>query len=112
MTLVKIREREDFHQVDKHIVVFLRKDRTIIATTKTTVLVMTEIGAQAEREISDNRDLDPLHRCTQIDSEIAQRSEIFMLLRLNLLETFIFGFILETQKFRKTCRAPQKDSLS
>ncbi len=63
-------------------------------------------SASREREISDSWDLGLLHLCTQIGSEI------FMSLQLNLLETFIFGFILEKQKFRKTCRAPQKDSLS
>ncbi len=54
MTLVKIREREDFHQVDQHIAIFLRKERTVIATTKTTALAMIEIGAQAETEINDS----------------------------------------------------------
>ena len=54
MILAKIREREDFHQVDQHIAVFLKKEKTIIATIKITVLVMIEIEAQAEREISDS----------------------------------------------------------
>ena len=54
MILVKIREREDFHQVDQHIAIFLRKGRITIAKTKTTVLAMIEIEAQAEREISDS----------------------------------------------------------
>ena len=54
MILVKIREREDFHQVDQHIAIFLRKGRIVIAITKTTALTTIEIGAQAEREISDS----------------------------------------------------------
>jgi hypothetical protein len=54
MTLVKIREREDFHQVDQHIAIFLRKGRIAIVTIKATVLAMIEIGAQVEREISDS----------------------------------------------------------
>jgi len=54
MILVKIREREGFHQVDRHIAIFLRKGRIVIVTIKTTVLAMIEIEAPAEREISDS----------------------------------------------------------
>ncbi len=54
MTLVKIREREDFPQVDRHIAVFLKKGRTATATTKVTVLTMTEIEVQVEKETSDS----------------------------------------------------------
>ncbi len=54
MTLVKIREREDFHQVDQHIAVFLKKGRIAIVIIKATVLTMIEIEAQAERETSDS----------------------------------------------------------
>ena len=54
MTLVKIREREDFHQVDQSIATLLKTERTVIVTIKITVLVMIEIEAQAEREISDS----------------------------------------------------------
>jgi hypothetical protein len=54
MTLVKIREREDFHQVDQHIAILLKKGRTAIVTIKATVLVTIEIEARAEKEISDS----------------------------------------------------------
>jgi len=54
MTLVKIREREDFHQVDQYTAIPLRKGRIVIVTIKTTVLAMIEIEAPAEREISDS----------------------------------------------------------
>ena len=53
MILAKIREREDFHQVDRHIAIFLRKGRIAIVTIKATALTMIEIVAQAEKEISD-----------------------------------------------------------
>ncbi len=52
MILVKIREREDFHQVDQYTATLLRKGRIIIVTIKTTVLATIEIGAQVERERS------------------------------------------------------------
>jgi hypothetical protein len=54
MILAKIREREDFHQVDRHIAIFLRKGRIAIVTIKATALTMIEIEAQAEKEISDS----------------------------------------------------------
>ena len=54
MILVKIREREDFHQVDQHIAVFHKKERTVTATTKITVLIMTELEVQVEKETSDS----------------------------------------------------------
>ena len=54
MIPVKIREREDSHQVDQHIAIFLRKGRIVIVTIKTTVLAMIEIEVQVERETSDS----------------------------------------------------------
>jgi hypothetical protein len=52
--LVKIREREDFRQVDQHIAVFPKKEKTIIDTTRITVLTMIGIEVQVERETSDS----------------------------------------------------------
>ena len=52
--LVKIRERENFHQVDQHIAVFLKKGKTATATTKVIALIMTEIEAQVGKETSDS----------------------------------------------------------
>ena len=54
MILVKIREREDFRQVDQHIAVFPKREKTVIATTKIIALAMIEIEVQVERETSDN----------------------------------------------------------
>ncbi len=54
MILVKIREREDFHQVDQHIAIFLRKGRIATVTIKITVPAMIETEVRAEREISDS----------------------------------------------------------
>ncbi len=48
------REREDFHQGDQHIAVFPKKEKTVIATTKITVLTMIEIEVQVEKETSDS----------------------------------------------------------
>ena len=52
--LVKIREREDFRQVDQHIAVFPKREKTVIDTTKITVLTMIEIEVQAEKETRDS----------------------------------------------------------
>ena len=52
--LGKIREREDFRQVDQHIAVFPKKEKTVIATTKIIALAMIEIEVQVERETSDS----------------------------------------------------------
>ena len=52
--LDKIREREDFHQGNQHIAVFLKKRKTATATTKVIALTMTEIEAQVEKETSDS----------------------------------------------------------
>ena len=54
MTLAKIREREDFRQVDQHIAVFPKKEKTVTVTTKIIALTMIETEAQVERETSDN----------------------------------------------------------
>jgi hypothetical protein len=72
---------------------------------------MIETGARAEREISDNSDLDLLPQCMQIDSDTILRSEIIMSLRPNQLETSTSGFLLRKQKFQKTLRAPKEGSL-
>ena len=53
-TLGKIREREDFRQVDQHIVVFPKREKIVIVTTKIIALAIIETEAQVERETSDN----------------------------------------------------------
>jgi hypothetical protein len=52
--LVKIREREDFRQVDQHIAVFPKKEKTIIDTIRIIVLTMIGIEVLAEKETSDS----------------------------------------------------------
>ena len=54
MILAKIREREDSHQGDQHIAVFPKREKTVIVTTKITVLIMTEIEVRAEKETRDS----------------------------------------------------------
>jgi hypothetical protein len=54
MILVKIREREDFRQVDQHIAVFPKREKTVIDTIKVIALAMIEIEVQVERETRDS----------------------------------------------------------
>jgi len=54
MILGKIREREDFRQVDQHIAVFPKREKTAIVIIKIIAPATIETEVQVERETSDN----------------------------------------------------------